>query len=106
MTCLRSPPCISPEAAVSAQGIGRGAAATAPMSALLNALGHGAGGNEYTTYAASASYVASSPPHAFALENSEPSLFDYASDGRGCRRTLFSGGRFGTADARTLSVTA
>ena len=46
-------------AVVSEQGIGRGARESQPVSLLLNAIGHGAGGNAYTTYASSASFVSS-----------------------------------------------
>ena len=44
---------------VSEQGIGRGAPSTQPLSSMLDALAGGSGGNDYTTYAASASYVTS-----------------------------------------------
>ena len=63
---------------VSEQGIFRGAAETQPWSWLLNTLGHGGAGNEYTTYASSASYVASAG-YALALLNTEPALFDFGS---------------------------
>ena len=88
-------------AVVSEQGIGRGARETQPVSLLLNTLGHGAGGNAYTTYAASASFVSSAGgeggTYALALENSEPALFDFGSGTKGCSRTIFSGGGYGAA---------
>ena len=88
-------------AVVSEQGIGRGARETQPVSLLLNTIGHGAGGNAYTTYAASASFVSSAggegATYALALENSEPALFDFGSGTRGCSRTIFSGGGYGAA---------
>ena len=88
-------------AVVSEQGIGRGARETQPVSLILNTIGHGAGGNEYTTYAASASFVSSEGgeggTYALALENSEPALFDFGSGTKGCSRTIFSGGSYGAA---------
>jgi len=98
-------------AVVSEQGIGRGARETQPVSLLLNAIGHGAGGNAYTTYASSASFVSSTgdeeSTYALALENSEPALFELGSGARGCGRTIFSGGRYGAAarhESRDLVV--
>ena len=60
---------------VSEQGIGRGAPETQPMTAILNMLGGGAGGNDYTTYASSAS-VLTSAGSGLLLENSELSFWD------------------------------
>ena len=98
-------------AVVSEQGIGRGARETQPVSLLLNAIGHGAGGNAYTTYASSASFVSSTGgeegTYALALENSEPALFELGSGARGCSRTIFSGGGYGAArrdESRDLVV--
>ena len=60
---------------------------------LLNSLGAGAGGNDYTTYQASASYLASDAT-GLVLTNSEFALLDLAS--KGCRDAgVLSGGRFG-----------
>lgn len=56
-------------------GIGRGSSATQPLTLLLNALAGGSGGNDYTTYAASASYITSNAV-GMVLENSELALFD------------------------------
>ena len=98
-------------AVVSEQGIGRGARESQPVSLLLNAIGHGAGGNAYTTYASSASFVSSTgdeeSTYALALENSEPALFELGSGARGCGRTIFSGGGYGAAarhESRDLVV--
>ena len=90
---------------VSEQGIGRGAAETAPMSTLLNALAGGAGGNDYTTYAASASYV-SSEGTGLVLHNTELVVFDLNSAGRS-RPSILSGGDFGSSAApSTVALTA
>ena len=79
---------------VSEQGIGRGAPSTQPLTAFLNAFGSMAGGNDYTTYSASASYV-SSAGLGVVLEGPELALFDVAS--AGCSYAgLLSGGRFGS----------
>ena len=66
---------------VSEQGIGRGAPSTQPLTTLLNALNGGAGGNDYTTYAASASYITSAAV-GVVLESTSLSLFDVRSESR------------------------
>lgn len=79
---------------VSEQGIGRGSPSTQPLSVILDHFKGGGSGNDYTTYAASASYI-TSVAVGVVLENTELSLFDLASDG--CAEAgILSGGRFGS----------
>jgi alpha-glucosidase len=84
-------------------GVGRGTSYSRVLAPLLNMLAGGAGGNDYTTYQASASYVTSAGD-GLVLTNSEFSLIDLASDG--CREAgLLTGGRFGST-GRSASVGA
>ena len=105
---------------VSEQGVGRGAPGTKTLSWLLDTFGGGAGGNEYTTYASSAS-ILTSAGSGLALYNSELSYWDLGSGGcnsahdpgytsfrAAWRRSLLWGGRhIGSSGAgpETLAVT-
>jgi len=89
---------------VSEGGIGRGAPGTQPITLLLNILGGGNGGNQYTTYQASASYV-TSEGEGIVLMNSELSLFDLASGGCPRGTGMLSGGRFGATTSATYTLT-
>ncbi|KAL1526228.1 hypothetical protein AB1Y20_014952 [Prymnesium parvum] len=90
---------------ISEQGIGRGAAETQPISTVLNALGCGAGGNDYTTYSSSAGVITSSGG-GLLLENSELSHWDLGSGGCSDKRSLvWEGLPFGSFGLSTNSLT-